>query len=326
MEGENGLGMQPAPERDNTNKVFVGGLAPHTTAESLKEAFESNFGAVTNSHIMEFFDKMQNVKRSRGFGFVTFADSTAVDSACQTHLVEVDGKSCEIKRIDEQKSSAEGKAEVEARKIFCGGLADTVDSEKLKAFFQAMDPNIIDAKVMTDNMSGRSRCFGYVTFSAKEFVDRAVANREANYVDNKWVDVKPSTDGGFGKKGKGKKGGKQGPGGGFMKGKGVWDQQGYGQPAYGGAAQMMPAGYADPYGYGAGAQMVVMPQYAYPGYATADPAALAAAQQYAASPAYAQYAAAAVPAAAYGQQLQPALAADPYGGKGGVVAYRPAPY
>jgi len=48
-------------------KLFVGGLAWATTAETLKEAFEA-FGTVTESAVVSD----RETGRSRGFGFVAF--------------------------------------------------------------------------------------------------------------------------------------------------------------------------------------------------------------------------------------------------------------
>merc|ERR1719223_460089 len=139
---------------------------------------------------MEYPDRMTGQKRSRGFGFVIFVDQSAVAGAVAQHKIMIEDKECEIKGIDEQKSSHEGKMEIERRKIFCGGLADTVDHEKLKQFFTSIDPDVVEARVMYDPQVGRSRCFGYVTFSAEHFVQKAIANSEHNYIDGKWVDVK----------------------------------------------------------------------------------------------------------------------------------------
>ena len=60
--------------RDSTRKLFVGGLADRTTEESLRDAFEE-FGNVESADLM--MDKVTN--RHRGFAFVTFTDSDAVD-------------------------------------------------------------------------------------------------------------------------------------------------------------------------------------------------------------------------------------------------------
>ena len=52
-------------------KLFVGGLAWATTAETLKEAFEA-FGTVTEATVVSDRD----TGRSRGFGFVAFENET----------------------------------------------------------------------------------------------------------------------------------------------------------------------------------------------------------------------------------------------------------
>ena len=42
--------------------------------------------------------------------------------------VIIDGKECDIKRIDEARGNEEGRTDIEQRKVFVGGLAETVDS------------------------------------------------------------------------------------------------------------------------------------------------------------------------------------------------------
>eukprot|EP00391_Amoebophrya_sp_Ameob2_P001957 CAMPEP_0179008886 /NCGR_PEP_ID=MMETSP0795-20121207/15970_1 /TAXON_ID=88552 /ORGANISM="Amoebophrya sp., Strain Ameob2" /LENGTH=366 /DNA_ID=CAMNT_0020704031 /DNA_START=202 /DNA_END=1305 /DNA_ORIENTATION=+ len=259
-------------EYPNERKIFVGGLPPASTNESL-QAFFKQYGSVIDSYIMDYFDPLMGVRRSRGFGFVVFETEEQTEAALQRRRVLIDNKECEVKRIDERRSSHEGKAEIESRKIFCGGLADTVDTAKLEEFFRGIDPKIVEARVMFDPAQGRSRCFGYVTFSDKSFVEKAVANRENNIIDGKWVDVKPAggdQGGTFGKnpgkdfmgggkkaqgkfggsREKGMKGGKDlgSYGYGYGKGKGASGEKG-GKANFGGqggwdpyAAQYNPAG------------------------------------------------------------------------------------
>ena len=59
-----------------TNKLFVGNLAWEVGAEDLKEAF-SKFGEITDAFVAT--DKYSG--RSRGFGFVTFADENSAETA-----------------------------------------------------------------------------------------------------------------------------------------------------------------------------------------------------------------------------------------------------
>ena len=43
------------------------------------------------------------------------------------------------------------------RKVFVGGLPDTRTSYKLKEYFQGIDPNVQEARVMTDPVNEKSR-------------------------------------------------------------------------------------------------------------------------------------------------------------------------
>jgi len=75
-------------------KLFVGGVAPHTTGSDLRQYFEQ-FGEVSDAVVM--FDHEN--KRPRGFGFVTFADEDSVNNLFSqgiTHTIH--NKTVEIKR------------------------------------------------------------------------------------------------------------------------------------------------------------------------------------------------------------------------------------
>jgi RNA recognition motif-containing protein len=73
-----------------TNKVFVGGLSWDTSDEGLRTAFE-RFGDVVEAKVITDRD----TGRSRGFGFVTFTDSSAAQAAIQ----EMDGTSLDGRSI-----------------------------------------------------------------------------------------------------------------------------------------------------------------------------------------------------------------------------------
>ncbi|HOX50585.1 MAG TPA: RNA-binding protein, partial [Fibrobacteria bacterium] len=60
-------------------KLFVGGLAWATTAETLKEAFEA-FGTVTEATVVSDRD----TGRSRGFGFVAFENDADARKAIES--------------------------------------------------------------------------------------------------------------------------------------------------------------------------------------------------------------------------------------------------
>ncbi len=72
------------------NKLFVGGLSWNTDDNGLRNAFEQ-FGDVEEAKVISDRD----TGRSRGFGFVTFSDSSSVQSA----ISEMDGKELDGRSI-----------------------------------------------------------------------------------------------------------------------------------------------------------------------------------------------------------------------------------
>jgi len=72
---------------NDPGKMFIGGLSWQTTPEGLKEYF-SKFGEIAEVMVM----KDPTTRRSRGFGFVTFADVTGVDKVLAQTAHDLDGK------------------------------------------------------------------------------------------------------------------------------------------------------------------------------------------------------------------------------------------
>ena len=75
-----------------SKKLFVGSLSWGTDDQGLCTAFE-RFGDVTDAKVITDRDS----GRSRGFGFVTFADDTAADQAIeQMHGATLDGRTLNV--------------------------------------------------------------------------------------------------------------------------------------------------------------------------------------------------------------------------------------
>ncbi len=79
-------------------KIFVGGLAWATTDDSLRAAFE-HLGEVTDSKVIMDRD----TGRSRGFGFVSFAESSSCQQAIETmDGAVIDGRSVRVNEAQER--------------------------------------------------------------------------------------------------------------------------------------------------------------------------------------------------------------------------------
>jgi len=84
------------------NKLFVGGLSWNTGDAGLKSAFE-RFGEVSEAKVI--LDR--ETGRSRGFGFVTFADPSSTESAIQEmNGATLDGRSIRVNEAQERPRGA----------------------------------------------------------------------------------------------------------------------------------------------------------------------------------------------------------------------------
>ncbi|HXZ37985.1 MAG TPA: RNA-binding protein [Thermodesulfobacteriota bacterium] len=97
-----------------------------------------------------------------------------------------------------------------AKKLFVGGLSwDTTDDGLKNAF--AAHGEITEAKVITDRDTGRSRGFGFVTFTQDEDAKTAIAKMDGTSLDGKTIKVNEAQE--KSPRGGGRPGG--GRGGGF---------------------------------------------------------------------------------------------------------------
>merc|ERR1740124_929764 len=112
-------------------------------------------------------------KHSRGFGFVTYADSDGVDKVIEFGSHELDGKKIDPKVAFPKRSNP--KMVTRTKKIFVGGLSATTTLE--------------DAMLMHDKQTNRHRGFGFVTFTNEEMVEK-VCEVHFHEINNKMVECK----------------------------------------------------------------------------------------------------------------------------------------
>ena len=95
-----------------------------------------------------------------------------------------------------------------SNKLFIGGLSwDTTDTSLAQAFESF--GNVVEAKVITDRESGRSRGFGFVTFEDESSAADAIAAMDGQMIDGRTVKVNVAQErsGGGGRRGGGGGGG-----------------------------------------------------------------------------------------------------------------------
>lgn len=179
-------------EVDPNAKLFVGNLPFSVDSAQLAGVF-GDAGEVEMVEVI--YDKMTG--RSRGFGFVTMGSAEEAASAVQ----QFDGFSLEGREIrvragpppprDESAPSRgfRGGAQFdESYRVHVGNLSWGVDNSTLKTLFSEQG-TVLDAKVVYDRESGRSRGFGFVTYGSSQEVDNAIASLNGADLDGRTIRV-----------------------------------------------------------------------------------------------------------------------------------------
>ncbi|KAF9472827.1 RNA-binding domain-containing protein [Pholiota conissans] len=168
------FGKKPS-EMHDAGKMFIGGLNWDTTDEGLRDYF-SQFGKVDACTIMR-----DPVGTSRGFAFMTFEDPNVVDVVLSREH-SLDGKAIDPKRAIPREEHLRN------TRYFVGGLSSNTTPESMRQFF-ADYGKVVDATVMLDRESGRSKGFGFVTFEDATNADQLIG-KPGLMLDDKQIEVK----------------------------------------------------------------------------------------------------------------------------------------
>jgi cold-inducible RNA-binding protein len=132
-------------------------------------------------------------------------------------------------------------------KIYVGNLDDKMTEDDLRALFEKLG-NVVEAIIVIDRDTGRSRGFGFVTLDSKEAADEAIKQMDQKMMGDRQIRLSHarartsrgggSRGGGGGGRGYGDRGGYGGGRGGYGSGRGGYggDRRGYGsgRGGYGG--------------------------------------------------------------------------------------------
>ncbi|KAK4343014.1 hypothetical protein RND71_038830 [Anisodus tanguticus] len=204
---DDGVGGAPSYERiDNPElKIFVGNLPFSVDSAALAGLFEQA-GDVEMVEVI--YDKLTG--RSRGFGFVTMSSKEEVEAACQQfNGYEINGRALRVNsgpppakregsfrdnsfRDNSSFQGGRGGGSMDSsNRVYVGNLAWGVDQLALETLFSEQG-KVVDAKVVYDRDSGRSRGFGFVTYSSAEEVNNAIESLDGVDLNGRAIRVSPA--------------------------------------------------------------------------------------------------------------------------------------
>ncbi|CAN8316814.1 unnamed protein product [Cochlearia groenlandica] len=192
----------PSPPRQEQSfsadlKIFVGNLPFNVDSAQLAQLFES----VGNVEMVEvIYDKITG--RSRGFGFVTMSSVSEVEAAAQQfNGYELDGRQLRVnagppppKREDgfsrgPRSSFGGGSGGAgSGNRVYVGNLSWGVDDMALESLFGEQG-KVVEARVIYDRDTNRSKGFGFVTYNSAEEVQNAIRSLDGADLDGRQIRV-----------------------------------------------------------------------------------------------------------------------------------------
>merc|ERR1712142_1179832 len=180
-------------------KMFVGGINRETADEVFFEYF-GQFGNMVDQVVI----KDPQTKTSRGFGFITFDCSDAVEKVFQSRPHTLDSKTLDVKRAMPREFNTTT-AHAKVTKLFVGGVGPELTPEDLQAYIESRHPTSVGTidKVdfLKDKTTNQNKGFGFLECSSTDFADRLTISEQHFMLKGKKMAIKkaePKEGGGTG--------------------------------------------------------------------------------------------------------------------------------
>ena len=120
-----------------------------------------------------------------GYGFVRFAEHEPAERAVKS----LDGRMLysQPMRVNWAYQSMPRDESKDQFQVFVGDLASTVSDQMLSSAFTALNLEPLEARVMWDNTTGRSRGYGFVSFKTQQDAERAIAAMNGQYIGTRRI-------------------------------------------------------------------------------------------------------------------------------------------
>ncbi|CAN1142972.1 RNA-binding protein CP29B, chloroplastic [Linum perenne] len=192
-DAEDGAGFSPPAAL----KLYVGNLPFTVDSAQLAGLFET----AGNVEMVEVvYDKISG--RSRGFAFVTMSTVEEAEAATrQFDGYELDGRALRVNAAGNppprdaspfargaRVGGGGGGGGGSEHRLYVGNLSWGVDNSSLEALF-SQHGNVLEARVVYDRESGRSRGFGFVAFSSADDMNNALDSLDGADLDGRSIRV-----------------------------------------------------------------------------------------------------------------------------------------
>ncbi|GLT28092.1 hypothetical protein SLA2020_030480 [Shorea laevis] len=189
--GEDGTFEERGPEEEFVEppedaKLFVGNLPYDVDSQSLAMLFEKA-GTVEIAEVIY----NRETDQSRGFGFVTMSTVEEAEGAVEMfHRYDLNGRLLTVNKAAPRGSRPDRAPRTfeSAFRVYVGNLPWGVDNARLEQVFSEHG-KVVEARVVYDRETGRSRGFGFVTMSTETELNDAIAALDGQNLDGRAIKV-----------------------------------------------------------------------------------------------------------------------------------------
>lgn len=167
-------------------KIFVGNLPYDFRSEQLAELF-NQAGVVETAEVIY----QRGSETSRGFGFVTMSNIEETEKAVEMfNSYDLNGRLLTVNIAAPRGSQVERRPRAfgPSFRIYVGNLPWQVDSVRLEEEF-SQHGQVVEARVIFDRETGRSRGFGFVTMASEAEMNDAIAALDGQSLDGREIRV-----------------------------------------------------------------------------------------------------------------------------------------
>ncbi|XP_068657759.1 28 kDa ribonucleoprotein, chloroplastic-like [Aristolochia californica] len=180
---------EPFVEPPEEAKLFVGNLTYDADGNTLAELF-GQAGTVEVAEVIY----NRETDQSRGFGFVTMSTVEEAEKAIDKfHQYDFNGRLLTVNKASPRGSRAERverspRGFESSHRLYVGNLPWGVNDERLEQAFSEFG-KVVQARVVYDRETGRSRGFGFVTMDSQAELDDAIQGLDGQTLDGRAIRV-----------------------------------------------------------------------------------------------------------------------------------------
>ncbi|XP_019464184.1 PREDICTED: 28 kDa ribonucleoprotein, chloroplastic-like [Lupinus angustifolius] len=178
-------------EPSDDAKIYVGNLPFDVDSEKLAILFETA-GTVEIAEVI--YNRATD--QSRGFGFVTMSTAEEAEKAVEKFSgYDFNGRllTVNIAAPRGAKPERSPRAFDNTLRVYVGNLPWSIDNARLEQIFSEHG-KVENARVVYDRETGRSRGFGFVTFSSEAEINDAIAALDGQSLDGRAIRVNVAED------------------------------------------------------------------------------------------------------------------------------------